>query len=476
MAPYKGHRRSMGKAPLDLPPIPPQSTSSEPLRQTVSRQRDVSLTRQVKASRRAIFWRRFAVIAAVVVVFALVGTALGGYLYVRSIDSALTKKFQQVGGSKLLKSLGQKPIAATQPFWMVLMGVDTRPNETIARSDTLLLAYVDPPRKRVTLVSIPRDTKVQIPGYSHDMKINSAAQLGGPKLVIDTLADLTGIRASHFVMVDFNGFKDLVDAIGGVYINVPTRVFDPKAANHDYTAEIVLPGYKKLDGKHALTFVRSRNFPEGDFQRIRNQQAFIKALAKQTLQIQNVFRLNAIVDAVVKNVTTDMNLGELANLADQFRGTGNTAIQAITIPATPKYIGGVAYVITDKAAVQELFARVEAGESVEATKSAAATASATGAIPVAAAHNTTLIVRNGTSTAGVAKTAAAKLATKGFKIKEVGNAQRKVYTQTLIIYKTDPTKAQLVADDLGYGRLVQSLGRYSFNTDVLVVIGSDHTP
>ncbi len=308
------------------------------------------------------------------------------------------------------------------------------------------------------------------------MKINSAAQLGGPELVKQTLLDLTGIQANHFVMVDFNGFKDMVDAIGGVYINVPTRIFDPEAANHDYTAELILPGYKKLDGKHALTFVRARKgFAQGDFQRIENQQAFIKALAKQTLQIQNLFRANAIVDAVVKNVTTDMKLNELMDLATQFRGNG-TSIEATTIPSYPKYIGGVAYVITDKAKVQALFARVQNGESIESTAAAgsSATSGAVGATAPAGAADTTVIVRNGTTTTGVAKTAAAKLTSKGFQIKEVGNAQRKVYDQTLIVYKTDPTKAQLVADDLGYGRLVQSLGRYSFNTDVLVVVGADY--
>jgi LCP family protein required for cell wall assembly len=254
-----------------------------------------------------------------------------------------------------------KPKPPGAPFYIVLMGEDKRPGEQVGNSDTLMVAYIDPPRKRVSLLSIPRDSRVEIPGYGRK-KINAAALLGGPRLTIETVKLLTGLPISHYMVADFNGFKEIVDAIGGVTVNVPATIKDPKAASHDWHAEVIKKGVRKLDGAHALTFVRSRAFANGDITRVHDQQVFLKALAKQTLQLGNLVHVPAITDAVMKNVTTDMTVGDLLGLAADLKGIGDTGVEGATMPGTPKYVGGVAYVIVNKTALAAMVRRMEAGQ------------------------------------------------------------------------------------------------------------------
>lgn len=263
--------------------------------------------------------------------------------------------------NRKVRTVLAKPKPPGAPFYMVLMGEDKRPGEKIGNSDTLMVAHVDPPRKRVSLLSIPRDSRVQIPGYGHQ-KINAAALLGGPKLTIETVKLLTGLPISHYMIVDFNGFKDLVDAVGGVTVNVPQHIKDPKAASHNWRAEVLGKGVQWLDGAHALTFVRSRAFANGDITRVHDQQIFLKALAKKTMQPGNVVHIPAIADAVMKNVTTDMSVEDLLGLAADLKGLGDNGVEGATMPGSPKYIGGVAYVIVNRPALAEMVRRVEVGQ------------------------------------------------------------------------------------------------------------------
>ena len=151
------------------------------------------------------------------------------------------------------------------PFYMLLLGTDGRPGEDTYRSDTIVLARVDPTQKQVTLVSIPRDTKVTINGSTQ--KINAAHALGGPEAVVKAVNKLCGVEISHYAEVSFDGMKELVDALGGVEVNVPDRIDDPKAADF-----VIEPGLQTLNGDQALAFCRSRAFPDGDYTRMRHQR------------------------------------------------------------------------------------------------------------------------------------------------------------------------------------------------------------
>jgi LCP family protein required for cell wall assembly len=476
MTGYKGKRRS--GEPVEIPGVAPASSYSESPAEAQRRQRDAAMPRSLQNARRTHFWRRFAVVATVVAVLLLGGTAFAVYQYATGVNNEMTAQFKRIGGGQLQKSLTpqRKP---SEPFYILLLGADTRVGETMARSDSLILARVDPVRKHIALISIPRDTKADIPGYK-TQKINAAMQLGGPKLVIETVKQLTGLPITHYVQVNFWGFKDMVDAIGGVYVAVPERINDIKAANHDETAMLVEKGYQKLDGKHALTFVRSRDYAAGDYVRMKNQQAFIKALMKQTLQVKNVFSISSITQAMLHNVVTDMNLQQVLALVNDFKDMNPAAVESATMPSTPKYIDKVAYVILDDAGMQEMIGRLAAGKPLTgaatptvdpAGLTAAPGTTADGAVKPSAVS---VAVRNGAGLKGVASAAQERLLKAGFKVPETGNAQRFVYPQTLIIYNDNLPAAEAVQQALaGTGRVVKSRGMYMFKTDVLVVVGKD---
>ncbi len=358
----------------------------------------------------------------------------------------------------------EEEVKARDPFYMVIMGVDTREGDQVSRSDTLIVARIDPKEKTTTLISIPRDTRVDIPG-EYTTKINAAHALGGPALVIETVSEFTGLPISHYMEIDFNGFKEMVDALGGVQVTVPEKIVDPKAGNYDPTAYTIHPGPQTLNGAQALTFVRSRNFPEGDLRRIENQQIFIKALVKQSLAMGNALKLPALVNALADNVSTDMSAGELLKLATAMKGMGEDGLETFSMPGTPEMIGGVSYIIADEDAFAEILERVSQGSTPEPDTLQG--------VAMPAPSTITVAVRNGAGMEGVAADAAGKLTSAGFPVGEVGNANQFVYDETLIVYDDDEAAAQVVQGSLGAGRIVASRGMYSFQSDILVVVGKD---
>lgn len=463
MGKHSSRRRGRKPGPEHIERLEPASTSAETQAElTRRRQRAEFGERQRRTQGR----RRMAIgCAGFLGVFLLV-IVIAVFAYWRSIDSKLDGGV--MSEPKAVEALEtEKPVKKGDPFYMVIMGVDNREGETRARSDTLIVAYVDPPRNAVTLISIPRDTRVRIPEHGTS-KINAANALGGPALVIETVKELTGLPISHYLQVDFTGFKDIVDALGGITVNVPQKIQDPKAGNYDYTAYTIYAGEQKLNGAQALTFVRSRQFPEGDLQRIRNQQIFIRALLKETLKVANALKLPKIVNAVANNVSTDMSITQLLRLANDLRDMPESGLEAVTMPGAPENIGGVSYVIADDEAFIAMVERVRAGQPAAAPE--------TGADVTPAMVGVT--VRNGAGIDGVANDAARAIRTSGFTVEEIGNTNQFAYDQTLVVYKTKDHKAeaQAVLDTLKTGKLVASRGMYNFESDVLVIVGEDWGP
>ncbi len=452
------------KGPREIDRLEPATTSRETVREAARRQREVRRSPAEMARRRQ---RTKRVMSGCLIVFGLLVliAALVAFAWYQSVKDRMHNEGEKKnpGLAEMLKKEAPRPPG--DPFYMVIIGEDKRPEELRARSDTLMVAYVDPPRKRVSVLSIPRDTRVDISGHGKE-KINSAMQLGGASLVTQTVREFTGLPISHYMEVDFKGFKDLVNAIGGVTVDVPEKITDSKAADHDWRARVVNKGVQKLDGAHALTFVRSRQFADGDFTRIKDQQIFLKALAKQTFTAGNIVNAPKIVDAIVNNVTTDLSVPQLLNLAGDFKGMPDGNVSTAMAPGEAKYIGGISYVIPDEAGLAELVGRMESGESLEATASA-------GTAPTVSASSVSVSVRNGAGQAGLAKEVASLLEKDRFKIAEVGDTARPVYDHTLVVFKTNDAKARLVFETLGIGTVVKSSSLYQFDTDILVIVGKD---
>ncbi len=450
-------RRDPARAGLRVEPVTP---STESRRDHVRRRSHGDVLERARMARR----RKHVVMGCgLTVLIAIVAAAVFGSVWVgglnkRMADSATIS--DEV--TEVLKAA--EPERRDDPFYMLIMGVDARELGEESRSDTLIVARIDPPQNRVTMLSIPRDTRVDIPGHG-TTKINAAHAYGGPALAIETVSELTGLPISHYAEVNFAGFKQIVDALGGVTVDVPEDIYDMKAANHVEAAARLEQGVQYLDGAHALTFVRSRQFPEGDLQRIRNQQTFFKAVLVEMQKPANLLRLPSAIEAVADAMYTDLSVGDMLRIANQMKGMDPDDLETVTMPGTPQTIGGGSYIVIDDDAFSEMLARIEAGERAEPLPEEP---------PTLLPGDVTVTVRNGAGIEGVASEAAAALTGSGFAVGEVGNADQFVYDETLVVYSgEDSSAADLVVSKLDRGRVVQSRGMYSFSTDVLVVVGKD---
>ncbi|HEV8154957.1 MAG TPA: LCP family protein [Gaiellales bacterium] len=202
----------------------------------------------------------------------------------------------------------QLPIS-NAPAIALVIGSDLRAGDVAggSRSDTLMLVRIDPRTKYISLLSLPRDLYVTIPGYGVD-KINAAYSDGGYKLALKTVEDATGIKPNYLVTVDFKGFRDLVDKFHGVYVPVDQRYYHVNVTGQDQYSQVdIPPGYQLLNGTNALAFARYRH-TDSDFYRNARQQVFLHAFSQRAssqlhgLGISQLTTLRDVAETVAKNV------------------------------------------------------------------------------------------------------------------------------------------------------------------------------
>jgi LCP family protein required for cell wall assembly len=240
-----------------------------------------------------------------------------------------------------LTDYADRPGTARGTNWL-LVGSDSRQGLTVeqqealatggdigsSRTDTILLVHIPGLRSstRATVVSIPRDSYVQIPGHGKD-KINAAFATGGAPLLTQTVEQATGLRLDHYAEIGFGGFAGLVDALGGVTLCLPKPISDPLAG-------IDLPaGCQKLDGRNALGYVRTRDTPRADLDRMANQRQFMSALLQRTASPAvwlNPWRWYSVSHAAVDALIVDQgdHVWDLARLSWTLHGS----VTAITVP------------------------------------------------------------------------------------------------------------------------------------------------
>ena len=226
---------------------------------------------------------------------------------------------------------------------IVVMGCDIRKDDA-GRSDTLFVVMLDKSKKNAALLSVPRDTRVKIKGHGWD-KINAAFAYGGQKLTRETVQDFLGIKLNNYVLVDFQGFKGLVDAVGGVDINVEKRMYyyDP----YDGFEIDLRPGMQHMDGKTAMQYVRYRD-EEGDIGRIRRQQKFLMALYKHIASKNIIAKIPGISKQIMSMVKTDLSLKEMVELGNVMRDmVEKDGLKMSMVPGEPEYIDGISYWIPD---------------------------------------------------------------------------------------------------------------------------------
>ncbi len=230
------------------------------------------------------------------------------------------------------------------------------------RTDTIMVLHVTEDRDAAYFISIPRDTWTAVPGHQ-SQKINAGFSLGGPELYVQTIEKFTGMHIDHLAVIDWEGFKDLTKAIGGVDVAVPRPVTDSQ------TGKTWQQGQVHLEGENALAYVRQRyGLPNGDFDRIQRQQNFIRAVIAKLLSrgtLLNPIRLSKAVDTLTAQVTLDSTFSnsEVRDLAISLRGLRTDDVTFVTVPLK-KYarIRGQSVVLADRRTVREMFAAAEADE------------------------------------------------------------------------------------------------------------------
>lgn len=247
---------------------------------------------------------------------------------------------------------------------ILLMGSDTRGNmgdlkdssATGQRSDTLMLMHIPPDRENVYVMSIMRDLWVEIPGHGMN-KINSALSLGGIPLTVQTLEGLFDDRLDHVAVIDFEGFKALTNALGGVTVDVPYTFTSSGSEGETFTA-----GPMTLDGESALKFVRERKaFSSGDYQRVANQQIFVKAVLSEFLNAKTLTNPGKISDVVSKfapyiSVDDQLDARRVAELAFSLRGVRGNDVEMFTLPTkgTGTSPDGQSIVLKDIQAIEQV--------------------------------------------------------------------------------------------------------------------------
>ncbi len=228
-----------------------------------------------------------------------------------------------------------------EPFTMLLLGVDAREGEEdFARSDTIILAYLDPAAKRVNLMSIPRDLLVTMPGNYGRAKMadvyyvgeNTKFPRGGVGLVWATVEQNFGITINYFAQVDFGGFRRIIDAVDGVTVDNPYPIVDDEYPTEDYQyTRVYFPaGPMHLNGEEALKYARTRH-GDNDFQRNARQQQVILAIREQAAKTNLFGQANRLIEALSGTVKTDFPPGQFLALAGVGRGIGNDGIKQFSL-------------------------------------------------------------------------------------------------------------------------------------------------
>lgn len=433
------------------------------------------------------------VVGVVAVLLIGVGTA---FAYINYINSQINGDVDKETLAALVPT-----DTSSDPFYMLLMGVDKSESRDASgefgesyRCDTMILARIDPKNKVVSLVSLPRDLQIQNMGATASdpvgygtQKLNAAYAFGGPALVIQTVSEISGVNISHYAEVDFDGFTAVVDAIGGIEMDVQWEIDDAQAG------EYVPAGTNTLTGAQALSLCRSRHtydeVGDGDSLRTAYQRQVVSAVAAKVLK-SDVATIVNTVNSVVQYVNTDLDVATILGIASSLQGITSDSIYTASMPKTSKYVDGLWYDFVYADEWKEMVNRMNQGlppadtEVDEATgivlssggsSTSSSESASTATSPAHAAAS--VAVRNGTETSGIASKAVDKLKTFGYTNLSSGNANSTDYAETIVLYDEDTykTDAEIIAAQIGVGKVQKNDGSYLMSSNVMVVLGADYS-
>jgi LCP family protein required for cell wall assembly len=359
-----------------------------------------------------------------------------------------------------------------EPVNILLMGTDEDPDGDSTRSDSIMLVRVNPQGECLSMLSIPRDLLVDIPGVGQD-KINAAYAIGGVPLSIETIRELTGLPIHHFVLLNYEGFRKAVDAMGGVYADVDRRYFNDNSDapwGEAYEPIDIYPGYQKLNGDDALAYVRYRH-TDSDFVRIKRQQYFIRDVKAQSLKWGNFTKIPELADVFASNTTSDIGRSEVLSLTKFILSVDRDRIYQAQAPI--QEAGGGSYLVLSKEQLPEVIAAFQSPEFNRPEPEPEPQTAPAG--PAEETKKTAIEVLNGNGVEGAASSAASMLTDKGCLSVSVGGNAAGSYARTQVFYTEG---SQGAAEDLARLFAPCDIGPMPAGTDtqaqLLLVLGDSY--
>lgn len=246
---------------------------------------------------------------------------------------------------------------------VLLIGADQRPEETKFNTDSLILAMVDPKTQRVSLLSIPRDTRISLPGHGY-MKINSVAALTDLPTLQKSVEDLTGQAIAGYVQTNFQGFKKIIDTLGGVTVDVEKDMYYETGDTEDGYINLH-KGVQRLDGAKALQYARFRHDALADISRTARQQVVLKAVAKEMFKLSTLPKLPFLIPQLMQAVHTNLSAKDILALSKVAVGFESSNVVSQTLPGTFLDLDGVSYWKVDQIEVKKVVKNLLLGQTTD---------------------------------------------------------------------------------------------------------------
>ncbi|SFE50480.1 transcriptional attenuator, LytR family [Thermoanaerobacter thermohydrosulfuricus] len=337
------------------------------------------------------------------------------------------------------------------------MGVDETSPTDPRRSDTMILLSYNPKTNKAYILSIPRDTMIKLDKYG-TQKINAAYPIGGPQLAMDMVSQLIGEPVDYYVKIGYEGFKQLVDDLGGVEMNVPMDMnYDDNAGNlHIHLKK----GVQLLDGEKALQLVRFRHgYAEQDLERVKVQREFLLAMFQKAKDPSTLLKIHRILKTINQYVETNIPPTTMLKYADYLLKLDKDNIKTATVPGTPQYIDGVAYYITDPQKVLQFMDNLNDERDDTAI--------------AANKKDIKIEVLNGGGIPGAATKTADLLKQQGYDVVKIGNVIGTTYNTTQIINRTDDKKIVEDLKKILKNAIVVEDTNGDSNVDITIILGKN---
>ncbi|MBU5677721.1 LCP family protein [Alkaliphilus sp. MSJ-5] len=339
---------------------------------------------------------------------------------------------------------------------ILVFGVDSskKQKSDISRSDSIMLVTIDPNKEKPTIISIPRDTRVQIPGRKNSDKINHAHAYGGPDLLVKTVEQFLNISINYYVRINYNAVIEVVDALGGVEIDVPINMKYSDPYDNPPLKIDIKKGLQVLDGQQAVHFMRFRKgYVNQDLGRIEAQQQFVKALVDKVISPTTILKIPQLVDIAYKNVETNIPKSKMLSLGAMASSINVDNLNKVTLHGVPKTINGTSYYVVNDEDIIELKNTYLTDEQ-------------------SSSSIVTVEILNGCGVTGIAGQYADTVKEYGFDVSRVDNYEKNTIDVSFIEYaKAYKKEAENIKSELGINTLIEKDNNDEAN--IRIIIGKD---